>query len=268
MKLVVFPFLTLLGVLLTGTGWVWALDLKPVLESTGFTLKQWFAFYVLWGVMSGLVAGFLSRDISIWSTDTRILEDEDKDHPLFQKVLKLAHERRLNWVPLIGIYPSEDVNLFSAGPFPKRSVISVSEGFLKLNEDDQESFLNAELNKIENLDTALLVFCHGITHGFVLYIARILAFLLGTSFRQTEGHSSSTYPEILVSGLATVFLTFWGSALVYVLARTRNLKGDALIQKRYGQERKSRAMQSLQVGQRTEAYDLFTKFLKVSFPAR
>ncbi|RZA22869.1 MAG: hypothetical protein EOP10_14275 [Proteobacteria bacterium] len=119
------------------------------------------------------------------------------------------------------------------------------------------------MSKLASGDTALLVFCHGITHGFVLYLARMLAFLLGTSFRQNEGSSSSTIPERVVSTIATLFLTFFGTLVVLRLSFTRHRRGERALESRFGAEALTSAKALLNSpGKNEEAYDLFTKALK------
>lgn len=266
MKFVLYPVLTVLGVVLTCVMWVQIFQIGPTLETTGISLEAWLGIAFLWCIVSGIVAGGLSRDISIWSTETQVILD---DHPLLSKVQKLANDIGLPKAPQIGIYPSLEKNIFSAGPIPSLSVIALSEGLTREDDDVLEALIYGELWKMKNGDTGLLVFCHGVVHGFVLYLARMLAFLLGTSFRNTEGSSSSTYPEIVVSAIATLFLTLWGSLVVLFLSRSRNLKGDDAIAKKYGAPLLAKAQKTLLESDKKERhYDLFTKALKADFPKR
>lgn len=262
MRFILYPLATTLGVVLTAMFWTSVLGAQSALLSTGLSLQTWLLLYTLWALASGVVAWFLSRDISIWSTDTVIFEAGDVD-PLVDKVKELAKVFGLKTDPQVGIYPSPEVNVFSAGPWPTRSVLSVSQGFLKLDPEMQTTLLYAEMSKLASGDTALLVFCHGITHGFVLYLARMLAFLLGTSFRQNEGSSSSTIPEIIVSAIATLFLTFLGTLVVLRLAFTRHKQGENALETRFGSAALAKAKELLNApGKNEEAYDLFTKALK------
>ncbi|RZA19866.1 MAG: hypothetical protein EOP10_18965 [Proteobacteria bacterium] len=265
MRYVVLPLLTLVGVVLTAVLWVNVFHLQPVLESTGISIKEWLLIDILWTVGSGLFSWGLSRDIAIWSTDTSLLDDDDKDHALMRMVNTLASDLKMKHVPLIGIYPSPEVNLYSSGPFPSRSVVAVSQGFLRLNEREQETLIYSELTKIQSCDNALLIFCHGMTHGFVLYISRLLAFFLGTSYRQTEGLSSSTYPEIIVNTITTFFLTLFGSIVVFAFARQRHWRGDKQVLERYGKTGLDAALTALQMSSgNLQHYDLFTMALKAN----
>lgn len=270
MRFILFPLLTLLGVVATAVMWVNVFKIQPILEATGISINQWLLIDILWTVGSGIFSWVLSRDIAIWSTDTDLLlDEEERNHPLVRKVGELAKELKMDHLPLIGIYPSPEVNIFGAGPFPARSVVSVSQGFLNLSEREQETLLYAELSKIRSLDTALLIFCHGMTHGFVLYISRLLAFFLGTSYRQTEGLSSSTYPEIIVNTITTFFLTLFGSVVVFALARQRHRAGDRAILDRYGKTGLDAALTTLERSSSgLEHYDLFTMALKANHSPR
>lgn len=269
MKFIAYPLLTLLGVLATVSIWVNLFHMQPALEATSLSLTEWVYLAILWMIGGGLFSWALSRDIAIWSTDTDIMDESDKDHPLVLKVNALVKEIGLPVNPLVGVYRSPETNIFTSGPFPKRSVLSVSQGFLKLSDEEQNLLIYSELQKIKNLDTALLVFCHGMTHGFVLYISRLLAFLLGTSFRQTEGSSSSTYPEIIVNVITTFFLTLFGSVVVFALSRARHRRGDQAVLARYGKAGLETMLQTLsRTAASLEHYDLFTIALKANHKAR
>ncbi len=266
MKYIVYPVLTILGVLLTCIMWVYIGNVGSVLESTGFSLETWLGFALLWCIGSGIAAGGLSRDIAIWSTDTDIIVE---NHPVLAKLERIAQSLEMKHRPQFGVYPSPEKNIFSAGPLPSHSIVAVSQGFLSLHEDVQEALLYSELKKVQNGDTALLGYCHGVVHGFVLYLARMLAFLLGTSFRNTEGSSSSTVPEIILSAVATLFLTLWGSLVVYFFSRQRNLMGDSWIRQTYGEDRLRACQKALYDSPKEDQhYDLFTKALKANFPRR
>lgn len=269
MKFILFPLLTLIGVVATAVMWVKLFHLQNLLESTGLSINQWLLIDIIWTIGGGIFSWALSRDLALSSTDTKLLDDSDKNQPLALKVTSLAKDLGLKSPPLVGIYPSPETNLFSAGPFPQRSVLSVSQGFLDLSDEEQSILIYAELSKIKSLDTALLVFCHGLTHGFVFYLTRLMAFFLGTSFRQTEGSSSSTYPEILVNILTTLFLTFWGSAVVFFVSRRRHRAGDQVVLAKYG---KAGLGKALGIMKRTAAslehYDLFTTALKANHRTR
>jgi heat shock protein HtpX len=269
MRYILLPLLTLVGVVLTAVMWVNLFQLQTVLVSTGISLSEWLVIDILWTIGSGVFSWALSRDIAIWSTDTDLLDSDEADHPLMQTVKALAQELKLKDMPQVGIYPSPEVNLFSSGPLPSRSVISVSQGFLRLNEREQETLIFSELTKIASRDNGLLIFCQGMTHGFVLYISRLLAFFLGTSYRQTGGLSSSTYPEIIVNMITTFFLTLLGSIVAFTFARRRHARGDERVLQRYGKTGLDAALTALQRNSATlEHYDLFTMALKANHNPR
>ncbi|RZA10513.1 MAG: hypothetical protein EOP10_34655 [Proteobacteria bacterium] len=93
MKFFLFPILTLLGVVLTAVMWVNLFQLQDLLRSAGISLSDWLWIDIIWTIGSGIFSWGLSRDIAIWSTDTNIMDDTDKDHPLVLKVKHLAFVR-------------------------------------------------------------------------------------------------------------------------------------------------------------------------------
>ncbi len=269
MRFVLFPVLTIIGVLATVTFWSQIFPVVPTLESTGIHLWAWFGIAILWCLGGGLFSWLFSRDIAMWSTDTQIKDETDRDDPLVIEVETLAREMGFKKMPVIGVYRSPETNIFSSGPYPGRMVVSVGEGFLNLPAEVRTALIYAELYRAKDLETALLIFCQGLTNGFVLYLSRLLAFLLGTSYRQTEGASSSTLPEMIMNVLMIVFLTFGGTVFVAYLSRRRQRSGYEAIKSRYGEKVLKQVIEQLEgAGKTLEHYDLFTMALKAAHKRR
>jgi heat shock protein HtpX len=63
----------------------------------------------------------------IRETGTQVLPD---NHPLTRMVHVLARQLQLPEMPLVGIYPDQDMNAFAAGTGPKEAVVSFSQGLV------------------------------------------------------------------------------------------------------------------------------------------
>jgi len=86
-----------------------------------------FLFVPLFGLTMGFVGLSRARDRIVKATSTRLLPD---DHPLTKAVHGMARELRLPAMPLVGIYPDDDINAFAAGAGPKKAVVSLSQGLI------------------------------------------------------------------------------------------------------------------------------------------
>jgi heat shock protein HtpX len=220
-----YPLLTFCGILLTATFWVQVLGIQDALESTGLKLQHWLLIDVAWILSGAFVCWALSRDMSLWATSSLLFEASDEVE-FTQRVHELSKNLGLVHPLQIASYPSPEVNAFIAGPTRKRSVLSVSKGFLALPADQQIKLLTPEILKLSNGSNTLLIVCQGMTYGFNLYLARVVALLLGTSLLSSEGETSSTKAEVIVSIVTTTFLTFFGSLVLGHLSRTRHRIGD------------------------------------------
>lgn len=264
-RFVVYPFLTFCGVLLTAVGWVYLFDLESVLTSTGLSLKQWLLIDIIWTLSGGLICWAMSRDISLWATSSLLLDHESQD--IIDRVQGVAKDLGFPYRLQVATYPAKEVNVFAAGPLPSRSVISLSEGFLELPTEEQKRLLVPEILKLENGSTTLLIASQGMVYGFNLYFARVLALLLGTSFLSSEGETSSTKAEIIVSIVTTLFLTFWGSLVVSYLSRQRQKWGDKETADILGPKAAAEILSFWsQEAKKLEQNDVFTSTLKAAGP--
>lgn len=264
-RFIIFPLLTFCGVVLTAVGWVQLLDLGPVLESTGLSLRQWLLLDVLWILCGGLFCWAMSRDISLWATSSLLLDNDKQD--IIDRVQNVAKESGFPYRLQVASYPAKEVNLFVAGPMPSKSVVSLSHGFLELPLDEQKRLLIPEILKLKNGSTTLLIICQGMTYGFNLYLARVLALLLGTSFLSSEGETSSTKAEIIVSIVTTTFLTLFGSLAVSYLSRKRQIWGDQESAKVIGTAATRMIVERWsQEARRLQQNDVFTSTLKAAGP--
>jgi heat shock protein HtpX len=87
-----------------------------------------------------------------------------------------------------------------------------------------------ELLHFKSGDVVGLAFMEGMIFSFTLYVARMLAFLMGTSLRQTEEEAtSSDFAELLVTGVLTLLLTLPGSLVFWWFSRRSAVRADQAV---------------------------------------
>jgi heat shock protein HtpX len=94
-----------------------------------------------------------------------------------------------------------------------------------------------EMLHLKSGDVHALAFMGGMVFAFTLYVARMLAFLMGTSLRQTEEEAtSSDFAELFVTGALTLLLTLPGALVFWWYSRRSALRADQAIAALVGRE--------------------------------
>ncbi len=177
----------------------------------------------LWGVAGWISIGalsclFLARHIACWGMKVDILPLETEDvavdsaHELFKK---LARDQGLR-CPQFGVYERPEVNAMSVGWSLQHGVVAVSRGALEqLTPDELRFLLQRQLQFLASGDARALSLMQGMIYSLSLYVARMLALLLGTSLRATEEEeTSSHFIELLVTA-GLILLLAAPSALLF-----------------------------------------------------
>lgn len=88
-------------------------------------------------------------------------------------------------MPEVGIYDSPEVNAFATGPSKKRSLVAVSTGLLEEMDDVAiEGVLAHEVAHIANGDMVTMTLLQGVVNTFVVFLARIAAFIASRFARE------------------------------------------------------------------------------------
>jgi heat shock protein HtpX len=157
------------GVMLVISSWVGIL--VGITFSLGSGLVPGIFGFVLvpmWGFFFGKVGLSKARDNVIRQTDTEILP---KDHPLTRAVHGMAAAIGLPSMPLVGIYPDEDINAFAAGSGPYKAVVSFSQGCVdRCTRRELLAITAHELAHIANNDMRRMQFAWSFQNALTWYM--------------------------------------------------------------------------------------------------
>lgn len=226
--------LTFLGILLMFVFWYQVIPLQPWFVELEWSPENFLWAVALWCLLGGVSCLFLSKHIASWAmkVDLLPLDQPDAKVELAQSLVqKLAQKLGFKSVPQMGIYEKPEINAFAVGVNQRHSLLVLSRGALdSLSPQHLEILISRELLHLKSGDPLALSVMQGMIFAFTLYVARMLAFLLGTSLRATEEEStSSDAVEILVTGLLTLILTLPGSLIFWLYSRSSALRADAAI---------------------------------------
>jgi heat shock protein HtpX len=236
------------------------LGVKPYLNQYGLDIPSLAIFCVIWGSGGAFISLLMSRAIAKWSCGVQLISPETTDPSLRQLlniVYDLARKANLPAMPEVGIYDSPDPNAFATGPTKSRSLVAVSTGLLsRMNRAEIEGVLGHEISHIGNGDMVTMTLLQGIMNSFVMFLSRLLAFVLTSGRDRDEERGPGLMYYVVQIGLEIVFMML-GSMVVAWFSRWREFRADAGGAKLAGKQKMIAALQELQ---RTyELVDVFAK---------
>lgn len=226
------------------------LNVKPFLNAHGLDYQSLLIFCLIWGFAGAFISLGLSRMMAKWMMGVRLIDpttsDSEKRH-LVETVHKLARAAGLTVMPEVGIYESPEVNAFATGPSRRRSLVAVSTGLLRrMSQDELEGVLGHEISHVANGDMVTMTLIQGVVNAFVMFLARVLAYVFsGLGNREKSSSSSYMMFNILVFVFQIVFMIL-GSLVVAAYSRFREFRADKGGANLAGREKMISALRALQ----------------------
>ena len=229
---------------------------QPFLNAHGIDYRSLLIFCLLWGMGGALISLSLSRVMAKWMMGVHLIDTNTHDSSerlLIATIEKLAQQSGLP-MPQVGIYESPEVNAFATGPSKKRALVAVSRGLLnRMAPDELEGVLAHELSHIANGDMVTMTLIQGIVNAFVMFLARILAFVVSGMGKNRQSSSSSSggsyVTYIMMVYLFEIVFMILGSILIAWFSRQREYRADKGGARLSGKEKMIAALQSLKAVQ-------------------
>eukprot|EP01132_Coremiostelium_polycephalum_P000046 gene46-67_t len=208
------------------------LHVQPYLQAYGLDYRSLLIFCIIWGFSGALISLMLSRQMAKWMMGVKVIRPNTSD-PELQKLLhtvqKLARAAYLSRVPEVGIYESYEVNAFATGPSKSRSLVAVSRGLLNtMSQQELEGVIGHEIAHIVNGDMVTMTLVQGVINSFVMFFARILAYIISGFINQNsrEKSSRSTYLYPLLITVFELVFMFLGMIILAAYSRFREFRAD------------------------------------------
>jgi heat shock protein HtpX len=207
-------------------------------------------FCLIWGFGGALISLGLSRVMAKLMMGVRVIPPETNDSELRQLVETVHGLARAAGLPLpeVGIYQSDEVNAFATGPSRSRALVAVSTGLLqRMGSREVEGVLGHEVTHIANGDMVTMTLIQGVINSFVLFLSRILAFVVSQALRSRDdrggGGGALSY---LLAIVFQVVLSILGSLVVFWFSRWREFRADAGGARLAGRQNMINALRALQ----------------------
>lgn len=213
-------------------------------------LGQLAVFCLVWGFAGSFISLALSRVMAKWTMGVQVIPPETSDPTLRQLVETVHGLARGAGLPMpeVGIYQSDEVNAFATGPTRSRALVAVSSGLLeRMGSQEIEGVLGHEITHVANGDMVTMTLIQGVINSFVLFLSRILAFVVTQALRsRDERGSGGGALQYLLAMLFQIVLSILGSLVVFWFSRWREFRADAGGARLAGRQNMINALRALQ----------------------
>ncbi len=226
-------------------------NIRPYLSAYGIDYTSLLIFCVIWGMGGAFISLALSRKIAKWTMGVKTVDPDTRDtrlRGLVDTVHRLAKNAGLPALPEVGVYASNEVNAFATGPTRSRALVAVSTGLLnRMSEKEIEAVLGHEISHVANGDMVTMTLLQGTVNAFVMFLARVLAYVVSGLGRNRQSEGGGSYMSyILFVYLFEVVFMILGSLLVAAYSRYREFRADAGGARLAGKESMIAALRALQ----------------------
>ncbi len=175
---------------------------------------------LIMSIIMNFASYFFSDKIALSMYHAQPVEREQA--PQIFRILEYLCARGGIPMPKVYIIPDESPNAFATGRNPQHASVAVTQGALRLlNEDELMGVLAHEISHVKNRDI-LISSVAATLAGMIMWIAnmaRFAAFFGGGRDRDDEGGGSGGLVTIIVAPIAAMLIQMW-------ISRTREYQAD------------------------------------------
>ncbi|HWX21549.1 MAG TPA: protease HtpX [Candidatus Binatia bacterium] len=209
-------------------------------------------FCLIWGFGGAFISLALSRVMAKWMMGVKVIPPDTTD-PTLRQLVEIVHglarAASLPKLPEVGIYDSPEVNAFATGPTKSRALVAVSSGLLqRMGSREVEGVLGHEITHVANGDMVTMTLLQGVINAFVMFLARVLAFVVSQAMRSRDDRDNGGgyWMQYLLVMLFQTVLSVFGAIVVAWFSRWREFRADAGGARLAGRENMIGALRALQ----------------------
>jgi heat shock protein HtpX len=226
MKRIVLFLITNLAVVLVLSIVLRLLGLDQFVEANGINVTGLLGFSLVVGFGGAFISLLMSKSMAKWSTGAQVIEQprNEAEAWLVETVQRLAQKAGVQ-MPQVAIYEG-DANAFATGAFRNSALVAVSTGLLQsMNKEEVEAVLGHELAHVANGDMVTLTLIQGVVNTFVIFLARVVGFLVDRAvFRTERGIGPGFY---ITTFACQILFGILASVVVAYFSRRREFRADA-----------------------------------------
>jgi heat shock protein HtpX len=203
------------------------LGINQYANQYGINFAVLLEYCFLFGMGGAVFSLLISKIIAKWSTGARVIGTPQTadEQWLMSTVARLAQKAGVG-MPEVAIYEGPP-NAFATGPTRNSSLVAVSTGLLTgMNREEIEAVLGHELSHVANGDMVTLTLIQGVVNTFVMFLARIVGFVVDGMLSRDNERSSGIGYYVTVFACEILF-GFVASIIVAWFSRRREYRADA-----------------------------------------
>jgi heat shock protein HtpX len=241
---------TNLAVLVLASVTLSLIGVESILQSNGVDLDlgALLIFCAVFGMAGSLISLLISKWMAKRATGTRVIETPTNasERWLVDTVRSLAEDAGIG-MPEVGVFDSAQPNAFATGWNRNAALVAVSTGLLQqMREEEVRAVLAHEVGHVANGDMITLALVQGVVNTFVLFLSRLIGFLVDRVLLKNErglgiGYFVTTIVMDIVLGILATAVVMWFS-------RYREYRADAAGARLAGNGAMISALQRLKAG--------------------
>jgi len=225
-------------------------NVKPYLSSHGLDYQSLLIYALIVGFTGSLISLFMSKWMAKHAYGIQVIDRPATqiESLLLNTVRKLAGQMHIG-MPEVGIYESPEPNAFATGWNKNNAIVAVSTGLLNLmDQDELEGVLGHEMSHIANGDMVTLTLIQGVVNTFVIFFARIAAFLVSQALRRSSDDEAPVggFAYYATAMIFEILFGILASIIVMWFSRYREYRADAGSAHYLGKDKMIKALRKLQ----------------------
>jgi heat shock protein HtpX len=231
MKRIILFLATNMAVLLVLSVVTQLLGVDRYLTQNGLDMGRLLVYSAVFGFAGSLISLAMSKTMAKMSMGAKVIAQprDATESWLLETVRNLAAKAGIA-MPEVAIFDSPDPNAFATGARRDSALVAVSTGLLqRMNRDEVQAVLGHEISHVANGDMVTLTLLQGVLNTFVIFLSRIVGFVVDGALSRGEGRerSGSGMGFFLTSLVAQIVLGFLASLIVMWFSRYREFRADA-----------------------------------------
>lgn len=231
------------------------------MQGTNLDLGNLFAFAAIFGFAGSFVSLAMSKWIAKMSVGAKVItQPKNADEQWLVDTVGRQAEKAGIKMPEVAIYDSPEPNAFATGMTKNSSLVAVSTGLLRsMRQNEVEAVLAHEVSHVANGDMVTMALLQGVLNTFVIFFAKIVAYVVDRVVlkNEQEGHS---WTFIIVDIVAQILFGILASTIAMWFSRRREFHADNGGAYLAGKENMIAALQRLQTMQPGELPDQMAAF--------
>ncbi len=196
---------------------------------SGLDLGKLLIFAGIMGFGGSFISLWMSKTMAKWSTGAQVITtpQNSTEFWLVETVRKLSQKAGLE-MPEVAIYEGEP-NAFATGPSRNNSLVAVSTGLLQsMTREEAEAVLAHEVAHVANGDMVTMTLIQGVVNTFVMFLARIVGWLVDSALRRgSDEHSGPGIAYTVTVIVCDIVFGILASVIVMYFSRQREFRADA-----------------------------------------